>query len=268
MFEEVEDKEKYFIQPYVDGEYCLINISFVANNVKIKSFDKNGKRIKLLNPIKKQLRKSYESSKYNKYEIYLKGFLVNDAKNKTSLMIYDILLKDEYDGRIQSKRYQIRYENLVFRFLNLKCKDIRLIFSYNYTDGNLDAIIKQFIETNKLEKIVFRKNIPYKYEDNDIFIEDIWTDYSGKIIGYEDGTVIHREYNDKQEVVSETPVSCIKSFKILNDNNETVDVSIDNFIDSEKTHYYETINEWMNHECNYRQYKILNKTGFVFVNTK
>lgn len=263
MFETIEDKERYFIQPYINGEYCLIRIFKSDKGTIIKASNKVGTKIKLLTKIKKQLKRSYETSRYFNYDIVLKGFLVNDTKNITSLVIYDLLLIDEYEQKNQSKRYYIRYENLILRFLTLKSKDVKLIFTYNYSESNLDAVINQFIKTNKLEKLVFRKDSPYKYDS--IIIEDIWTDYVGKIIGYEEGVVIKKEFNDKQEVISETPITCIKSFKILY-NNEIINISIENLIDSEKIKYYETINEWINQECNFRQYKILNKSGYIFCN--
>ena len=145
MFETIEDKEKYYMQPYINGEKVVLTISSLNGVVKIVCINDAGKTVKLDNKIKKELRKCYESSRFNGFNIVINGFLTIDKKNITYLMCYDLFLKDEYEGKMQSKKLSIRYENLNIRFLNQKLKLVRTIFNHEYSDQNLDVFIKMFI---------------------------------------------------------------------------------------------------------------------------
>lgn len=271
MIELIEDKEKYFIQPFISGMKCNVYCERNINGkTLIKANNKNNNRIKLPSNIKKQIKQSYESSSYNGYKIVLKCFLINNKENKTSLIVYDLLLLDEYTGKIQSKKYNIRYENLILRFLTTKTPDVNVIFSYKLNDFNLNIVIDKFILTNKIQKLIFRKNLPYKFEDNDIIIENVVTQHDGKIIDYELGTIISRTFNQESgEVETETEIPCINSFTIFNsDLGKTEIVSIKNLNDSDRISYYDNINNLLNTDCTYGSYSILNNCGNVFLNFK
>ena len=267
----IENKEKYFIQPFIEGLKCIIKCEKNSKNaVNIKAYDENNKRINLTSHINKQLKDSYKNSLYFGNNIILKAFLVNNEENKTSLLIYDILLDCEFNNIKQSKRYSIRYENLIFRFLTNKTKNINVVFSHQINDINLNMFIDKFIVTNRLKSIVFRKNVPYNFEDNDVIIANVVEHHDGKVIGYSEGTIIQRTFNEESgEVETEMEIPCIDSFDILDHkSNEIINISIKNLNDSIKRDYYININDLINKECVYGSYKILDKFGNMFVDFK
>ena len=96
MFENINDKEKYLIQPYIDGEKVKIKVLYNNGLFDIKQYNKNDKEIYIAKKIKDEILKCYKSSKFKGYDIILKGFIVKNHKNKKSLILYDIMTIDEY----------------------------------------------------------------------------------------------------------------------------------------------------------------------------
>lgn len=230
----------------------------------ISFFDKEQRKFKVENKIRKEIRKCYDSSKYKGYPIILKGFLVIDKKNRTNLILYDIFLKDEYDGILHLKRYGIRYENLTIRFLNQNVEYVKPIFSHEFSDFNLDIFIKLFVKTLSTDKVVFRKNTLINLDEDDFFIEDIWTDFIGEIVGAIPGESIKREFDEKQNITSETPFEYLKSFNIKIDD-KIVEVELFNFSEADKVEMLSKSAEFIGRKCRFRKYKILNNEGYVFI---
>ena len=86
IFNDIEDKEKYFIQPFIDGNELTINISIKNNVCEVKAFNKNGKTIKLLKRIENEIINSYNSSNFKGFEIILKGFITWFIKSIVTLV--------------------------------------------------------------------------------------------------------------------------------------------------------------------------------------
>ena len=266
MFEQIEDKEKYFIQPYIDGEKVLIKINFENNQIFIKQFNKNGKEIYLLKNIKNELTGCYKFSKFACYNIVLKGFIVRNYKKIKSLILYDIMTADEYERKVQSKKYEIRLENLNIRFLLTKMKRIKSIFSYRYTESNLQIMFDQFIKRNTLDGCVFHKNIPYKYDDNEVIIENnICKYHSLKINDVIIGSTIKQKIDEENnKIESSEMVPCISSIKVSIDNND-VNLNLDNILDSEKIKYFNEIDIIKQKKCIVKEYNFLGVKSYIFV---
>lgn len=265
MFEQIDNKEKYFIQPFIDGEKVLIKISYKDENVDVKQFNKNNKKIHILKKIENELILFYKNSKFFKYDIILKGFIVRDYKKTKSLILYDIMTLDEYELKIQSKKYSIRLENLNIRFLTNKSKNIKSIFSYQYNENNLKIVYDQFIKKNIIDGYVFRKNIPYKYDEEEIIIENVCKEHKSKIIDFVIGTSIKQEIDEENNnIKSSTTIPCVSEIKIYFNNKETF-VKLDNLLDSEKVKYFNEVSELKNKMCIFKEYKFLDHYDLIFV---
>ena len=122
----------YFILPYYN-ENTLTYITI--KNDDIKWFNNNLKSISPYKRINKSLIRFYNDSKFKGYEICVIGF-INKIQNFHSLAIFDLLLKDEFEGKIQSKKYSIRYDNIKNRFLvNIpkSIKNVYAVFGQKFT---------------------------------------------------------------------------------------------------------------------------------------
>lgn len=269
MFENINDKEKYLIQPYIDGEKVKIKVLYNNGLFDIKQYNKNDKEIYIVKKIKDEILKCYKSSKFKGYDIILKGFIVKNYKNKKSLILYDIMTIDEYKLNVQSKRYSIRLENLNIRFLSPKLKNIKSIFYHNYSENNLSIIYNQFIKKNVIDGYVFHKNVPYKYEDNEIIIENnICKLYETNVIDFIFGTSIKQKIDEeKNKIETVESIPCLASVKIKH-NDEEIIINLDNILDSEKIKYFNEINELKNKKIQFKEYNFLNEHDFIFINFK
>ena len=267
MFAEIEDKEKYFIQPYISGKHLTILIYMLNNMCFLRAFDDNDTKTKLLKQIAKELKKAYAGSKYNTAAIVLKGFLVLDKKNRESLILYDIFTKEEYSEKMQSKKYEVRLENLNFRFLTNKLKSVKSIFSHSFSEQSLKLFIELFVKNCKTEKIVYKKNCPRHYfDENEIVIDDIWTNRHGEIVGVVPAEAVKREVDDNQNIVSETPYKYAKSFNFKDsETGEVVEVELSNFTDAEKVEILEKADNFLHKSFDFKQFKILENNGYVFL---
>lgn len=264
IFNDIDDKEKYFIQPFINGNELTINISVKNNVCEVKAFNKNGKTIKLLKKIENELINSYNSSNFKGFEIILKGFITLTKKKKI-LMLYDLLLKNEYDLKTQSKKYNIRLENLNIRFLKIGLKNIKSIFTFKYSEKNIDHIINQFIKSNLIDGLVFHKDIPYKYDDNEIIIENVCTLYEGKVVDCVVGTTLKKITDEEtQEVISQEEIPCIHFIKCLI-NNKELTIPLDNYLENEKIEMFNNFSNMKNKKCYLKYYHILNKSGYFIV---
>ena len=106
IFENENEKERYFLQPFVEGKQCKIFFDTNENGVvSLKAFDDSDRKFKIENSIKKELVNFYKSSKFFGFSTVVLGVLSVNKKNVTNLILNDIFLKDEYDGKVQSRRY-------------------------------------------------------------------------------------------------------------------------------------------------------------------
>ncbi len=266
-FEEIEDKERYFIQPYVEGAYCRINIIEKGKVVSITAVNEDGEKVNLDNKIKKELSKTYRTSKFFRFPTVLEGVISVDKQNRYYLILFDIMTEDEFEGKSQSKRYDIRYQNLVFRFLSKMNKYVKALFTHPYNDISINLVIEQFIKTDSLNKIMFRKNIPKGYEENEFIEYKIWTEFRGKILGYEVGHDVKKEFDEKQNLVSETPFEYLKAFKVFNEKeNETILVKLTNFTEAQKVNMLKCADDFINKKLKFKKYNFLNNVGYIFVN--
>lgn len=266
MFETIENKEKYFIQPYINGEKVIIKIFFENNHILIKQFNKNNKEIYLLKNIKNELIGCYKFSKFAGYNIILKGFIVRNYKKIKSLILYDIMTADEYEGNVQSKKYETRLENLNIRFLLTKMKRIKSIFSYRYTESNLQILFDQFVKRNTLDGYVFHKNIPYKYDEDEIIIENnICKYFSCNINDFIVGTTTKQNIDEENnKIESSEQVPCILGLKI-NFNGEELIINLNNLLESEKIKFFNETETLIQKKCLIKEYNFLGKHEFIFV---
>jgi hypothetical protein len=263
-FNDVDDKERYFIQPFIEGNELIINISSKNNNCEIKAINKNGKSIKLLKRIENELISLYNSSNFKGFEIILKGFITLTKKKKT-LMLYDLLLKNEYDMKVQSKKYNIRLENLNIRFLKIGSKNIKSIFTFKYNERNIDHIINQFIKSNLINGLVFHKDVPYNYEDDEIIVENVCVMHEGIVIDCVVGTTLKKTIDEEtQETTHQEEVPCIHFIKCLV-NNEELTIPLDNYLENEKIDMFNNFSDLKNKKCWVKYYNILNKSGYFIV---
>ncbi len=173
----------YFIMPYYSND-SLIYVKITKES--IKWYNNDLKNITPYKRINNALKKMYISSKFYGYEIYLICFL-SKRKQKTSLIVFDLLLKDEIEKKIQSKKYSIRLDNIKNRFIDLKNKFIIPIFAQKNENNEINDILLKMIESNSWDGFIFYKDKPYNYDlDNtSLFFYKLWEIKSGQITNYE-----------------------------------------------------------------------------------
>lgn len=229
-----------------------------------------GKRATATPRIKKQLKKTYESSKFFGYDTVLLGVLHVDEKNQTSLVLHDIMLASERKAGYCSKRYYQRYENLILRFLTSKPSDVKFIFSSPWSEQTKNVFENVFVKTNRTEKIVYRKDST-SFSGTTI-AEDIWKDHEGKIVSFDECAVKQREFNDKQEIVSELEVPAISAFIVKNEDGLEDKVTLDDIPDSMKVDFKKSaesdIGSVVGKTCRYREYSFEDHSGFVFLDAE
>ena len=255
----------YFIQPYVEGKRCTIFISKTANVVSIKA-QTGGKRCKLPTPIKKELKASYEGSKYNGFSIVLDGSLVVDKSNKTNLILFDILLKDEYDGKLQSRNYETRHENLTARFIKQRSKLIKPVFSAELDDKNLDFFISVFVNTDTISSVMFRKNKPYKADD-EFSVIHLWTELTGSVVGYVKDTAVKKEFDENQNVKSETQYDYLKTV-VVSYEGKDIDIDLVNYSEKDRVELLSKAKDLLGTECKFKRWDLQEKHGYLLTDLK
>ena len=266
MFQDIIDKEKYLIQPFVTGEEIEIEMFLEGASVKAKAVSASTRsKVKLGQKMLKDLKESYTSSKFKGYRVCLSGVLHVNEKNVTSLVLNDIMLKNEKTLGRCSKRYSIRYENLVFRFLSLKSKNVTAVFSQQFSENSLNMFIKQFIETNKTDYALFVKDSVSA--DKDIVKDPVWTYQRMKVVGYEEGTAVIRKLNEKDEVEPEEELPCIDTLIVQKDSSERK-IKLSNIPDAMKAQMLADLKSdsksVIGKTCFFGEWKVAYKVGEVF----
>ena len=171
----------YFIFPYYNEK----NLTYISiNKDQIKWYNNNLKEITPFKRINKSLLYFYNNSKFKGYEIFVIGF-INKIQKFKSFAVFDLLLKDEIDGKIQSKKYSIRYENINYRFLvNIpkSIKNIYSIFAQKFSESFFNNGVITCLKTNKWEGYSLYIDKPYNYENLSLISNKAWIIDTGKII--------------------------------------------------------------------------------------
>ena len=171
----------YFILPYYN-ENTLTYITI--KNDDIKWFNNNLKLISPYKRINKSLIRFYNDSKFKGYEICVIGF-INKIQNFHSLAIFDLLLKDEFEGKIQSKKYSIRYDNIKNRFLvNIpkSIKNVYAVFGQKFDEAVFNSSVISCIKSNIWEGFSLYKDKPYCYDNSfDLITNKAWEIFENKI---------------------------------------------------------------------------------------
>ena len=177
----------YFIMPY----YSFNSLVYITiSKSSIEWYNNNLKRITGYKRIENALKKIYASSKFYGYEITVIGFLTTTKKKKT-LVIFDLLLKDEINKKIQSKKYSIRLDNIKNRFINLVNNKLVLsVFAQKNISDTIDDITLKMIESNSWDGLIFYKDKPYNFEidNSSLLFYKVWEIKTGIITGFEFGT--------------------------------------------------------------------------------
>jgi hypothetical protein len=185
-----------------------------------------------------------------------------DKKNRTVFIVDDILLKDEYEEKICSKRYETRYENLNIRFLKTKLKNVKLVFSKHLNDAGLGLFVDLFVKTDNVDKAVLRKNIPYKYEEDDVEVLEIWKPLLGEIVGYEKDTAVIKEVDDDQKEVGEKRFDYVKTVTVSY-NEDRIQIELTNFTDNEKASMLEKADAMIGKQCEFKEWSIAGISGYL-----
>ena len=214
------DLNNYFILPYYDKN-TLVYI-FIFKNGQIDWYNYNCKKIPSYKRIDKNLLKCYNDSKYINHDIVIIGF-IDKISTFRKLIIYDLLLKEEFDGDIQSKKYSIRIENFKGRFFTEKfnkIKNIGTIFTYKYDEKTFNSIFSQCILTNKWEGYLLHKDCFFNDDiKNEIIEEKIWETFSGTIIDATFGTVSVKEKDENDNEI-EKHYDGVKSIFVMNEDKK------------------------------------------------
>lgn len=225
---------EYFILPYYD-ENTLVYITI--KDTEVKWFNKNLKPITPYKRISKSLLYFYENSKFKGYEICILGF-VNKIQKFQSLAVFDLLLKDEIDGKIQSKKYSIRYDNIKYRFLiNIpkSIKNVYAVFGQKYSENAFNTTVISCIKSNIWEGFSLYKDKPFAYEDDqyDFLTNKVWETSQNKIkdvkftIDKEDKITLNSIIIKENNI--EVPITLgLEKIKVqnINDINELKDKNI------------------------------------------
>ena len=171
----------YFIFPYYN-EKTLTYIS-IKNN-EITWYNNNLKERTPLKRLNKSLLYFYNNSKFNGYQIFVIGFL-NTIQKFKSFAVFDLLLKDEIDGLIQSKKYSIRYDNVRYRFITnipKSIKNVYAVFAQKYSTEIFNSNVINCLKSNVWEGFSLYKDSPYNYDEKyNLITNKVWEISQNKI---------------------------------------------------------------------------------------
>lgn len=264
MFECVGENGKYLIQPFIGGRPVKVAISQSGGVVSVRVSGEGGKKEKIGGRIRKDLAMCYGASRFRGHPVVLSGFLTLDRRGVMRLVLNDILLKDEYDGKAQSRRYSVRLENLNARFLSPKAKSLRSVFSSEASGAGVDMFVKAFVQTQLTDKVVFRRDSPKGVCENEVVIEDIWTRVEGEIVGFAEGEAVKGKPGEGQEAAEGEPFRYLKSFSVKV-GGEEVTVELSGMLDSDKAEMLAHADGFIGRKCELRRYSVLGREGYVFV---
>lgn len=186
-------KEKYKLEEYCIEQKCdgsrlitIITYDKLTDTAEIKSYSRKGKEFTTCQKINDELMKYYKTSKYYGQNIVFDGEacivdkdgkedwnqIISEIKRKDYTMehpkyvIFDFLTLDEFTGLKKSHDYTFRRDQMIRNFFGFKQDKfdyLSIIFATPYTEEKFDRLIKDFVETEKWEGLIFRHmTVPYK----------------------------------------------------------------------------------------------------------
>lgn len=203
--------DDYLIQRKVNGVRLVNIITFnkLENKAEIKSYSRTGKEYTTCKNIQDELIQYYNKSKFYGQDLVFDGeccivdkdgkedwnSIVSEIKRKNHIIptpkyiIFDFLSLDEFSGLKPSFPYSKRRDNMLRLFFgfneNQQFKYLDVIFSTPYTLERFNSLVKSYVETNKWEGLIFRKNCSYKsgrsndllkyklFQDEEFIIKDV-----------------------------------------------------------------------------------------------
>lgn len=176
---------QYMIQRKLNGLRNTMFITFdkKTNSITTKCMSRNGKEYTTLSKVEEEIVKLYKNSPFFGTNTVIDGEvclvdedgkedwngIVSEARRKDytvenpRYVMFDIVTEDEFFGIRQSMNYNVRYSNLK-KFISTKndLKHLAVVFAVPYTEESFDKLKKMYVETDKWEGFIFRKNAPFK----------------------------------------------------------------------------------------------------------
>lgn len=256
----------YFILPYYDKN-ALVYI-FIHKNGQIMWYNYNFKKIQSFKRIDKNLLKCYNDSKYVDHDIVIIGF-IDKISTFRKLIIFDLLLKEEFNGDIQSKKYSTRVENFKGRFFTEKfnnIKNIGTIFTYKYDENIFNKIFSQCILTNKWEGYLLHKDCSFNDDiENEIIEEKVWETFSGIIIDATFGTIEVKDKDEKGEEINKS-YEGVKSIFVMNEDKK-LEIS-NGFTINERVQFFKDYLNLIGKEIYYKYFILNDKDITIFFKQK
>ena len=186
---EVKENHNYFANGVLVHNCRLITImtfNKATKSVEVKFFSRKGKEYTTCEKIREELVKYYNQSKYFGQDIVFDGEcclidkdgkedwngIISEIKRKNFTMqnpkyiIFDFLTLDEFSGIKASHDYMWRRDKMLRLFFGFtekqKFEHLDVIFTVPYSEEAKAKLIKQYVDTEKWEGLIFRKNCSYK----------------------------------------------------------------------------------------------------------
>ena len=188
-----EWKDKYGLSNYLIQRKCngvrlvtIMTFNKATKSVEVKFFSRKGKEYTTCEKIREELIKYYNQSKYFGQDVVLDGEcclidkdgkedwngIISEIKRKNFTMqnpkyiIFDFLTLDEFSGIKASHDYMWRRDKMLRLFFGFtekqKFEHLDVIFTVPYSEEAKAKLIKQYVDTEKWEGLIFRKNCSYK----------------------------------------------------------------------------------------------------------
>lgn len=258
---------KTFYQPYINDSTDLRIFLFNKNNktcVEAKTSD--GKKYPLRSVFKKQLIQSYQNSKFTRTSIVVFAFHKYDnVKKKDHLYLYDILLEEDFVSGFSNQPYATRYDNLVLRFVSMKCNDISVLMSCDSSDpAKVNMFINTMLKNFSIEKAFVRKNSQYTANEQ-IEVIDVCSQHEAEMTSAvsDIAKVPVKDFDEKNpEYVDEECLTCILC---LDEYNNWIALDLNMDVGS-KIKAMKEIDEHTH--CSYVHYKIGEYEGNTFLDFK
>lgn len=175
----------YVIQRKMDGVRVTTFIQYNKKNdsISVKTMSRNGKEYTTLEKVTNEIINLYKQSPFYGTNTVIDGEvclvdedgkedwngIVSEVRRKDYIVenpryvMFDILTEDEFFNIRQSMNYTIRYSNLKKFLANSKdTKHLTTVFSVPYTTDNFERLKVMYVDNEKWEGFIFRKNCPFK----------------------------------------------------------------------------------------------------------
>lgn len=175
----------YVIQRKMDGVRVTTFIQYNKKNdsIFVKTMSRNGKEYTTLENVTDELTNLYKQSPFYGTNTVIDGEvclvdedgkedwngIVSEVRRKDytvenpRYVMFDILTEDEFFNIRQSMNYTIRYSNLKKFLANSKdTKHLTTVFSVPYTTDSFERLKVMYVDNEKWEGFIFRKNCPFK----------------------------------------------------------------------------------------------------------